>query len=80
MAQPQPTRLLCPGDFSGKNPGVGCHALSCIRVIELLFLSLLLISVITGGSLGFPGDTVVKNVPDKAEAAGDADLIPGLGR
>ena len=23
----QPTRLLCPWDFSGKNTGVGCHAL-----------------------------------------------------
>ena len=22
----QPSRLLCPWDFSGKNPGVGCHA------------------------------------------------------
>ena len=22
-----PTRLLCPWDFPGKNPGVGCHAL-----------------------------------------------------
>ena len=23
----QPTRLLCPGDFPGKDPGVGCHFL-----------------------------------------------------
>ena len=23
----QPTRLLCPGDFPGKNTGVDCHAL-----------------------------------------------------
>ena len=23
----QPTRLLCPWDFSGKNTGVGCHTL-----------------------------------------------------
>ena len=23
----QPTRLLCPWDSPGKNPGVGCHAL-----------------------------------------------------
>ena len=23
----QPTRLLCPWDFPGKNTGVGCHAL-----------------------------------------------------
>ena len=37
-------------------------------------------SVITGGSQGFPGDTVVKNAPAKAEAARDSDLIPGSGR
>ena len=24
---PQPTRLLCPWDFPGKNTGVGCHFL-----------------------------------------------------
>ena len=24
---PQPTRLLCPWDFPGKSPGVGCHRL-----------------------------------------------------
>ena len=23
----EPARLLCPGDFPGKNPGVGCHSL-----------------------------------------------------
>jgi len=23
----QPTRLLCPWDFPGKNAGVGCHSL-----------------------------------------------------
>ena len=23
----QPTRLLCPWDFPGKNPAVGCHSL-----------------------------------------------------
>ena len=23
----EPTSLLCPWDFSGKNTGVGCHAL-----------------------------------------------------
>ena len=23
----EPTRLLCPWDFPGKNPGVGCHFL-----------------------------------------------------
>ena len=29
MLQPhglQPTSLLCPWDFPGKNPGVGCHS------------------------------------------------------
>ena len=29
----QPTRLLCPWDFSGKNTGVGCHfLLQCMKV------------------------------------------------
>ena len=30
--------------------------------------------------MGFPGVTVVKNLPANAEYAGDAGLIPGLGR
>ena len=29
----QPTRLLCPWDFPGKNTGVGCHfLLQCMKV------------------------------------------------
>ena len=32
------------------------------------------------GPLGFPGVTEVKNLPANAEYAGDAGLIPGLGR
>ena len=31
-------------------------------------------------TLNSPGDTVVKNLPAKAEGAGDVDSIPGLGR
>ena len=31
-------------------------------------------------SLGFPGDTVVKDPPANAEDAGDSSLIPGSGR
>ena len=30
--------------------------------------------------LGFPGDTVLKNLPANAEDARDMGLIPGLGR
>ena len=30
--------------------------------------------------LGFPGSSVVKNLPAKAGAAGDTGLIPGFGR
>ena len=30
----QPTRLLCPWDFRGKNTGMGCHAL-----LQVIFLS-----------------------------------------
>ena len=29
---------------------------------------------------GFPDGSVVKNLPARARAAGDAGLIPGLGR
>ena len=29
---PQPTRLLCPWDFPGKIPGVGCHCLLLKKV------------------------------------------------
>ena len=31
---PQPTRLLCPWDFSGKSTGVGCHCLLWYGVIS----------------------------------------------
>ena len=31
-------------------------------------------------ALGFPGGSVVKNLPVNAGDAGDVDLIPGLGR
>ena len=31
-------------------------------------------------ALGFPGTSVVKNLPANAEDAGDIGLIPGLGR
>ena len=34
----QPTRLLCPWDFPGKNTGVGCHCLLCKSVTSLGFL------------------------------------------
>ena len=30
--------------------------------------------------MGFPGDSVVKNLPANAGAAGDVSLIPGSGR
>ena len=30
--------------------------------------------------MGFPGVSVVKNLPANTGASGDADLIPGLGR
>ena len=30
--------------------------------------------------MGFPGDSVVKNLPDNAGDARDSGLIPGLGR
>ena len=37
----QPTRLLCPWGVSGKNTGVGCHALPGIFLMQELKLHLL---------------------------------------
>ena len=34
----------------------------------------------TQKALGFPGDSVVKNLPASAGATGDLSLIPGSGR
>ena len=31
-------------------------------------------------TLGFPGGSVVKNLPTNSGAAGDIDSVPGLGR
>ena len=54
----QPTRLLCPRDFSGKNTGVGCHFLLQSFYIYwiknnlffLYFLLVVLLSLHAGGS------------------------------
>ena len=35
----EPTRLLCPWDFPGKSPGVGCHCLLWTNVLESSFQS-----------------------------------------
>ena len=45
----QPTRLLCPWDFPGKNTGVGCHCIFLIAfewLQDLLWVVLFLILVI----------------------------------
>ena len=34
----QPSRLLCPWDFSGKSTGVGCHHLLCCHYIDTVKL------------------------------------------
>ena len=60
----QPTRLLCPWDFPGKSTRVGCHC---------LLLHLVII-------LGFPGDSVVKNLPANTGNSREVGLIPGWGR
>ena len=38
----QPTRLLHPWDFLGKNTGVGCHFLKTIQICLLFYLSLII--------------------------------------
>ena len=52
----QPTRLLCPGDNSGKNTGVGCHALfQGIFLTQDLCLLHLLHWQVSSVPLGPPG-------------------------
>ena len=46
----KPTRLLCPWDFPGKNPGVGCHFLfQGIFPTQGMSLHFLEVSCIAGG-------------------------------
>ena len=48
----KPTRLLCPGNFPGKNTGVGCHALlQGIFLTQVLNLGLLCLLHWQAGSL-----------------------------
>ena len=50
----QPTRLLCPWDFPGKNAGVGCHALlQGSSPIQGSNLHLVCLQQWQAGSLGF---------------------------
>ena len=44
------------------------------------YLYLLLLHTHTHTHTGFPGGTVVKNLPANAGDSGDVSLIPGLGR
>ena len=46
----QPTRLLCPWDFSGKNIGVGCH---------FLLLGIFLTQALNLGLLHWQADTLL---------------------
>ena len=59
----QPTRLLCPWDFPGKNTGVGCHFL----LHPILY---------TLHDLGFPGAPEGK---ESACNVGDLGIIPASG-
>ena len=60
----QPTRLLHPWAFPGKSTGVGAIAF----ILHICIY------------MGFPGGTVVKNLPANAEDARNLDWIPELGR
>ena len=65
VAQSCPT-LSDPMDFS--LPGSSIHGIFQARVLEWVAIAFF---------VGFPGDSVVKNLPPNA---GDMGLIPGLGR
>ena len=66
------TRLLCPRDFPGKNPGV----------VTAIYFSRYQTHVpcIKITSRTSPGGSAVKKAPASAGQAGDAGLIPGSGR
>ena len=68
----QPTRLLCPWDSPGKNPGVGCHfLLQCMKVeseSEVTQSCLTLSDPMTAASqappsMGFSGQQYWSGVP-----------------
>ena len=44
----QPTRLLHPWDFPGKNTGVGCHRLLCTSSLALVISCLFIMVILTG--------------------------------
>ena len=46
--------------------------------MNIICMTNIIIKIITG--TGFPGDTVVNNLPANAGDARDMDLIPGSGR
>ena len=80
----QPTRLLCPWDFPGKNTGVGCHFL--LQGIFLTQGSKSAVSPALAGGFfttappGKPLLTVSSDGKESACNAGCQDLILGLGR
>ena len=47
-------------------------------VTQIIYVAVILDS--SKQSLGFPGDSMVKNLPAIAEDTGDMGSIPGLGR
>ena len=50
-----------------------------LRKLDIILLALIVFQVLFQ-ALGFPGDSVVKNLPANAGDTGDVGLIPGLGR
>ena len=70
----QPTRLLCPWDFPGKNTGVDCHLLlQCIKVKSLSRVQLLATPWTAAPRLLCPWD-----FPGKSTGVGCHCLLPGI--
>ena len=56
-----PTRLLCPWDFPGKNPGVGCHFLLQGNFPIQRLNPFLQADSLPLRHLGSPGDTIFRS-------------------
>ena len=87
----QPTRLLRPWDFPGKSTGVGCHhllrELPHSPAIPLLDTYLEKVKALSRKNIctpmftvGFPGGSVLKNLPASAGDMEDQGSVPGCRR
>ena len=73
----QPTSLLCPWDSPGKNTGVGCHVLQCMKVKSEVAQSCLTLSNPMDCSL--PGSCIHGNFQARVLEWGASAVSSGQG-